>query len=298
MNGTRLHEYYHRKRNRRLRQLPVPLARNCATTKSNFLKCVIDSGLDHQALIKWRAFLNALGNRMIEITSNRTAIYLGITAAFLGLAHCAGLLSTYYFGHDSLKGLVPLFNLDLEQNIPTLFSTVLLLLCSCLLYVIALETGGGKPRRTLWTLLAGIFLFLAVDEFSTLHERLIGPVGDLLNTTGIFLYAWIIPYGILFIILAVAYSRFIFSVPPRPRRLMLVSCVLYVGGTIGFEMIGGWYWTRYLGRYNTDSDWIYGIIVTFEELLEFAGLIAFVYALLVYIETVRGHIKIRLGSQS
>ena len=41
-------------------------------------------------------------------------------------AHFLGMLSTYYFQHDYVKGLVPMFNLDFEGNAPAWFSSGLL----------------------------------------------------------------------------------------------------------------------------------------------------------------------------
>ena len=53
------------------------------------------------------------------------------------LAHIAGQVSVYYFGFNGDTRLVGLFDLDSEGNIPTLFSTIILLTASLLFAAIA-----------------------------------------------------------------------------------------------------------------------------------------------------------------
>ena len=67
----------------------------------------------------------------------KTAGILSTIVLLLTLAHIAGQYSTYYLGYDNIFGLIPQFNLNSEQNIPALFSTLILLLSSILLAIIA-----------------------------------------------------------------------------------------------------------------------------------------------------------------
>jgi hypothetical protein len=91
--------------------------------------------------------------------------------AFLVLAHLTlqtiGILS----GHDYLFGLVPMFNLDAEQNLPTLFG-VLLFLVSSLLCGFCGAPAGPRDVPSPPLLLAGLFGFLGLDEFLAWHEGL------------------------------------------------------------------------------------------------------------------------------
>ena len=144
----------------------------------------------------------------LEIHPKQTAIYLWSVVLFLVVAHSVGLLSKYYLGHSSLFGLVQLFDLGSEMNIPTLFSIVLILLCSALLSIISIIRIHRNQTAHMWIVLTGIFLFLAVDEFCFLHERLSGPSREFLGASGLFFHAWIVPYGLLLALLGIwAYPR-------------------------------------------------------------------------------------------
>ena len=114
----------------------------------------------------------------------------------LALAHLTGQVFHLYFGHDYVLGFVPLFNLDGERNIPALFTALLLYLCSMLLGLIAYAQKKAGALYRYWLGLAFIFLFLALDEAAELHEMLIGPLRLMLDPSGFFYLAWVIPYGI------------------------------------------------------------------------------------------------------
>src|SRR5262249_19745298 len=80
-------------------------------------------------------------------------------------------------------------------------------------------------------------------------------------------------------------------IPARPRRLMLMSAFVYLTGALGFEMAGGWYGSLH----NDQIDLVYEILSTFEESLEMIGLVTFIHALMIYIETVQSGIAIQIG---
>ncbi|MPY69469.1 MAG: hypothetical protein GEU92_05225, partial [Alphaproteobacteria bacterium] len=63
----------------------------------------------------------------LSASPKRVAIALCGILAFLLIAHGLGLVMTYGFGHGRIFGLVRLFNIAVEQNVPTLFATLLLL---------------------------------------------------------------------------------------------------------------------------------------------------------------------------
>ena len=66
------------------------------------------------------------------------------------------------------------------------------------------------------------------------------------------------------------------------RRLFLIAGITYISGVLGMEMVGGAYVSQY-GKTLT-----YGIIGSFEELLEMSGILVMIYALLDYLSV---HIK-------
>ena len=115
-------------------------------------------------------------------------------AALLILAHLLLAWLRFAGGHASVWGLVPMFNLDEEQNVPTFFSSTLLLISACLLSVIARAQHWHNMKFALhWTILASVFFLLALDEASGIHELISFNIKRFYHTTGVFFYAWVIP---------------------------------------------------------------------------------------------------------
>ncbi len=142
----------------------------------------------------------------------KAATYLGAIIAFLIAAYIAGFISRYFLGHDYVFGLVPLFDLDVEGNIPSLFSSVSILLCSGLLYIIGTaHMKDGNKESYYWMGLAAIFLFLALDEGATIHERLIGPMKGIMEDTGYPYLTWVVPYIIFSTGIGLIYLRSLLS---------------------------------------------------------------------------------------
>lgn len=71
----------------------------------------------------------------------------------------------YALGHGNVLGLVPLFNLAAETNVPTFFATFLLML-NALLFAFRWSTSPRRePGSRVWLFLAFVFGFLALDEW-------------------------------------------------------------------------------------------------------------------------------------
>lgn len=195
----------------------------------------------------------------------------------LAAAQVAGLTLRFGFGHPYVHGLVPLFDFDREHNIPSLYSAVSLLCCSGLLALLAAE--GRQSQRhdaRYWGGLSLLFLLVSVDEQFALHERLILPLQEGFQVSGFFHFAWVIPYGLLLLGLGLFYMRFFLRLPSGTRLRFVFAAVLYVGGALGMEMVGGDYYERIGGV----PDLPYTVMVTVEELLEMSGVIVFIHALL------------------
>ena len=202
-------------------------------------------------------------------------------------ANLVGVVS--YFGFDSSR--LGMFDLDQEGNVPTFYASASLLFCGALLGVIA-AAKRKQPSRDFvyWLFLSAIFVFLSVDESASLHERLITPIRDSLSTTGIFYYAWVIPYGCFVILMVAIYSRFVFGLPAKIRFLFLLSGAIFVGGAIGGEFIGG-YWYESYGVDNLT----YALITMFEESFEMVGIVMFIYGLLCYLGTELSDVSLKVG---
>ena len=173
-------------------------------------------------------------------------------------------------------------DVDRELTIPTIFSVVLLFSTALVLYAIAVLKKKRKDKFTWsWYVLALGFLYMAFDEGSSIHELTTMPIRRALGEKlpGFLSFAWLIPGISVILIVAIIYLRFYFSLPKRTKKLMLLSAIVYLGGLVGIEMIGGNYASIY-GIKNLT----YNLIVTIEESLEMAGMVLFIYTLLDYIQ--------------
>ncbi|ACN13954.1 multidrug resistance protein (efflux pump/antiporter) [Desulforapulum autotrophicum HRM2] len=214
----------------------------------------------------------------IEINPRKTLTFFLCIIVLLLIANIMGIIHRILFNHDYLRGLFNLFDFNTEKNIPTLYSSITLIFASIILAFITYFRWKSQKTFFSWGVLSFIFLFLSIDEISSIHERLIAPTRRFFDTSAFFYYAWIIPYGIALIIFVVSYIKFLLEVPKSIMMLFLLSGGLFVLGAIGFEMLGGWqaelYGTKGL---------LYSIFYTCEELLEMLGVAVFIYTLLRYI---------------
>jgi len=209
---------------------------------------------------------------------------------FLLFSNLLGIVSRFYFNLDTTYGLIKLFNFNMEKNIPTFYSSVALLICSVLLLSIALTHKKYKSPHFMWLGLSAIFLFLSIDEISSIHEMFNKSIRETLGTSGFLFYAWIIPYGIALIVFIVSYSKFLFQLPKNTMVLFLVSGATFISGAIGFEMFGGRH-AELFGRSNI----LYAFYYTCEEFLEMIGIAMFIYTLLSYSLNQFGSIKVTIS---
>jgi hypothetical protein len=218
---------------------------------------------------------------------------LGSVALFLIFASLGGDLMQFFQGSDNdyVKTLFPLFDLDEEYNVPTYFSVTLMIFAALLLAAIAILAGKRQHSDiSKWALLAAGFLCMAYDEVFMVHERLIHPIRAMWgkSSLGIFYYAWVIPGVALVFFLGLFFLKFLLRLPKSTRFTFIAAASLYLGGSIGFEFIGGWY-----AELNGTAGLTYNAITTLEESLEMAGLIVFIDALLAYLVGNFGEIKFR-----
>ncbi len=162
-----------------------------------------------------------------------------------------------------------IFDLNTERNIPTLFSSVILLGSSMLLGYIAYLTRLTKgPYSLLWVVLSLGFLFLSIDETAYIHENLSEDIAG-----------WIVvvaPFVILFLL---GFIRFFLHLPRRTKLYFLFAGFLFIGGAFILEFIGSW-------RISIADENIIATTIVFttvEESFEMFGINLFIYSLLLYL---------------
>jgi len=216
-----------------------------------------------------------MANETIEIEAKKITRFFALVVIFLIFAHIVGYMLCLYVGQ-----LCSIFHLDLEKNIPTLYSSVALLFSSFLLFVLCFFRKRNKLSYAYWLTLGFVFLFLAIDETAAVHEKLIIPLRTALNTSGIFYFAWVIPYGIALVIFLIPTITNLFTLPKRIRLLFVAAGITYVSGALGMELLGG----RHFELYGPKNH-LYFLITSIEEVLEMSGIVIFIHALLTYIKS-------------
>lgn len=192
--------------------------------------------------------------------------------------------------------LFELFYIDREKNIPTLYSVLLLSLCAILIFIIAFHRRG-KPSSYFphWLGLAFGFSLMACDEFMMLHELFVRPMNKVLgeDRSAFLNFSWVVPGIIVVTLLAVVYIRFLMKLPSRTRWLFIVAAILYLGGVIGMEILGG-----YIQKVYGDLQREYIIACHLEESLEYSGTVLFIYSLLDFIKQQAESIRFSFSSGS
>jgi hypothetical protein len=219
---------------------------------------------------------------------------LACAVVFLVTASLAGQVSKYVFGHDHLLGLVSLFNVDGEGNVPTWYSAVTLLACSALLGIIgSLHRRDRQSWAAHWLGLSGIFLYLATDEAAFIHELLNPVFRTRLHLPSYLYYSWAVIAAPLLLVIGLAYLRFLVALPRRFTAWFAAAGLVYVGGALGVEMLGAAY-TVARGTENLG----YALVATVEEAMEMAGVAMFIYALLEYLAATFGAIRLEFSPRS
>jgi hypothetical protein len=213
-----------------------------------------------------------------------------IVAGALSIVHILVSLVAVASGNERLGGLVWIFGLGAERNLPTLYSTIALLVVAGLLLVTARHS---KTDRVYWWVLCCVFVFLACDETLSLHEKLDRPVQASLQTSGVFHYAWVIPYGIASIAFGLAFVPFLRRLPRKTAWRFVIGGAVFVTGAIGMEMVGG-----FLVEQGGARHWSYWGEQTIEEVLEMTGVLVFLFGLGDYIDSHLGGLTIRIGSDA
>jgi hypothetical protein len=194
-------------------------------------------------------------------------------------------------GRETIFGLVPLFDVDSERGVPTFFSACLLMGAASLLWLIAkVKRVRQDPFRSHWTVLAAGFFFLAMDEVAGFHEQMVRPVNLVFGTVhGLWHHTWPIAGAAAVLVVVLCYRRFLFHLPVHYQTRFLLAGMVYIGGAIGFEMLGG--------RHHEihGNDFVHAIYMAIEEGMEMSGIVLFIGALLPYSAAMQAEVRITVS---
>ena len=198
----------------------------------------------------------------------------------------------WFLYDDPFPTFYKYFNVGRERNIPTLYSVIALTVAATLLATNARhswEKCDGQHRY--WAGLALIFLFLAFDEGTKIHEQLSGVMKRWVTPKGYLYWLWVIPYGSAVLVLAAVYLRFMIRLSRTTRYYFILAALLFLGGAIGVDMLQGR--EAYL-NIGSDKTILYCVLYSVEEFLEMIGVAVFIYALLKNLADESSVIRIKL----
>lgn len=242
------------------------------------------------------------GAQDARVVIDRLILVLALAVLVIAAASFAGAMGLAGAGlgrHDPIVGtdqvsmatkFLVKFDLAGEQTVAAWLSSALMLLCTAPLFQIAaLRRRLGEHDVRHWAVLGLIFVGLSMDETVGFHEMTTGPLRAAFNGSGIFLYAWVVPALAFVAVVALAYARFLFGQPAWFRNRCILAGALFVGAAVGFEMMEGAFAEFYL-----EHRVIHEIAAHLEDVLEFAGILVFLHALLTYLRLHSPDLRIRL----
>lgn len=215
-----------------------------------------------------------------KLSESQVIYKLLLVIGLLFLGNCFVLYLKFFLdGMNSglIRLLIKFFDFNTEANLPTCFSSLLLIMNALILALIGYQYEKSNKKFWYWFGLSIVFSFLSLDEMIQIHEHFRAPVESILNTTGIFYFAWFIPYLLMMILIVFAYFKFLMRLPKKTLKLFISSGITYLFGAVFLEAISGMY-----AENHGEQNIVYAMIYTFEELFEMLGLALFLYALLLY----------------
>lgn len=231
----------------------------------------------------------------LNVLPKRIAQFLAVTVVWLilmsflvsvmniGVATGDNITAKEKAANNVVRIFTDFFFVNKEGNLPSWYSGTALLFTSAIIMVIALlKRQANDGYKWHWFILSLIFFYLAVDESAQIHEAINQSLRVFGDSSGFLHFLWIIPAGILTVIFALAYLRFLFHLPPRQRVLFIIAGVMYVTGALVLESVAGYI----IEQLNRPGSFLEIVSIHLEELLEMLGIVVFIYALLTYLHTI------------
>ncbi len=212
----------------------------------------------------------------IHLKAKNIVKFLSLVAIVLIGIHILILGIYFYVGDPDKFDFVRMFDLDMERNVPTLFSSAIILIAAFLFYLLSkVEKEIKKGSRPYWLGLSFIFTFLAFDESAKIHEQIGDMTEKFVDASGYLHYPWVLSYSILVMVLGLFYFRFFWRMPSKTFWSFMGSAAMFLGGAIGFELLGA----KESSLHGTDT-LLYSVFYTIEESLEMFGVIFLIWILL------------------
>ena len=212
---------------------------------------------------------------VLSLHPSRIALKLMGVIALLCAIHVLAMW-LYYGGLFDFKaeyGLkywqITIFDLDEEESFGTWFNSIILLFAAVLLLAHAARQKLNRDLWFPWWMILGIgFLVLSIDEIVGMHEYLNSALKETSWTAVAAVGVGAV--GLLFV-------PFFLHLPMRSKLLFLAAAILYLGGALGVER-----WSDQFADQDLLDTLEYNLWTAVEEVMEMAGVVLFIFALLAH----------------
>ena len=210
-----------------------------------------------------------------QIDSRQFGRFQAICVASLVALGGAAYLFADLTGHRQLFGLIPLLDVGNENGLATFFSSVNLAFAALASYLIYATSDKGHRVQRRWAWLAGVFVYLALDEACMIHENF-SRLHEVIASHWIIQsrHGWLI-FGFPFaLVAAVLFVPLIFDLRRSTATVFVFSGVLFAVGSIGFELLGSLMLDAGVGTHTL----VYDLRRLVEEGLEMSGIAVYNWA--------------------
>ncbi len=220
-----------------------------------------------------------------------------VAAAWIAAFFLAGtaVLHVVFLSRTADIPVFDLIDVDGEANMPTWFASFLLLTAG--MVALAISQQDIPSQRTGWRGIAVIMTLMSMDEVACLHNAPSRRLSDVVGTAdGYLMNAWVLPAGLLVLMLGFIYLPFFLRLPRWLKRGLLGAAAAYLVGAVGLEIVGSKYEYE-AGGLNYDGAVYYSLrfelCAVAEEIFEFIGVLAALHVLIRHASDLKA--KLQLG---
>ena len=207
---------------------------------------------------------------VITIPRRGITVTLSIATALLVMASVVVAVAAHEFDRPTLLGIVGLFDMDREGNVPSWFSGALLLACAVSMGIVwANASAHGEADARAWGALALFVGAASLDEVAAVHEAIGVAMGGYDDR-----FVYLVPGTLLLLIVVVLAFGFVRRLPSRVRNLLGLGAGVWALGAVVLELVQA-------ASHNVGG--LTGaLLATAQDALELAGVIIVLHAVIHY----------------
>jgi hypothetical protein len=202
------------------------------------------------------AVVQFVHNRQREIPTNENVVrldidqirqvfvYLGVFLILAGVGvhiiayKIPSVLLERFLTNQEMNDLIVKFSVGIDNNIPSDFTFILLLICASIMFWLAASYQYQKLSwASRWWVSGSFFLILAMDKMTSVHPFLVRPIQKALGLTKIWKSGWYLLFLPLVAILIAWCLPLIRNFSSRFQKKTWLALALILGGGVGIDLI-------------------------------------------------------------